>query len=494
MYREIALDRLAADTRNSARDGNVARVPTNASFLSRLGCPTCDSKDVLVLRQHATLQCSACTTKFPVIASGEACIPWLFSTPDTTRLEWSARYRGFLKSNAAKHNRLNRALTDARYPSATRRRIDSSLRAVLEHRHQVEALLAPVGLDADDVVPAMTRVLLDSLPKNQGLSSYADNVFRDWAWNNGENDALFAAVEKVLSADKRDVIGSVLTLGAGACRLPYDLHRRYKPTLSVALDFNPLLLLIGSQVIRGNPVQLYEFPIAPLDDGVVGVLQHCSAPVSFCDDAASKFEFVLADATNPPFANQSFDTVVTPWLIDILPQDLCDFVPHVNRLLPEGGVWVNTGSLAFFDDDPCRCYGEAEVIEIVEKNGFEILSIDHRTVPYLQSPHSAHGRVERIVSFAARKRKDVEPGRTVQMLPDWILDTAQPVPADAETVLASSTYLLMAQVLATVDGKRSINAIAKLVAREYDLSIEECVHAIKRILMDATRNRPNVMG
>jgi hypothetical protein len=50
--------------------------------------------------------------------------------------------------------------------------------------------------------------------------------------------------------------------------------------------------------------------------------------------------------------------------------------------------------------------------------------------------------------------------------------------------------LLTAQVLAAVDGKRSIKAISKLVAREYDLSMEECVHAIRRILMETGRMRP----
>ena len=485
------MDQLAADTRSTVRTDNVVCVPSNAGFLARLACPKCDAKDALTYKERDRLRCPNCTAEFPIIVNGDACVPWLFPTPDTARLEWSARYKGFLKDNADKHNRLNRALTDSRYKSATRQRIDDSLRAVREHRRQVEALLAPVDLDADEVVPAMTRVLLDTLPKNQGLSSYADNVFRDWAWNNGENEALFAAVEAVLQVDERDSIGSVLTLGAGACRLPYDLHCRYAPTLSVALDFNPLLLLVGGQVIRGNPVQLYEFPIAPLDDGAAGVLQHCSAPVAFCDDAKSKFEFVLADASNPPFASHSFDTVVTPWLIDILSQDLDDFVPQLNRLLPQGGVWVNTGSLAFFNDDPCRCYSEAEVVEIVEKNGFEILTIDHRTVPYLQSPHSAHGRVERIVSFSARKISEVEAGRTAGILPEWILDTTRVVPASTETLLASSSYLLTAQVLAAIDGKRSIEAIGKLVSREYDLGLEECVHAIKRILMDAARHRPS---
>jgi len=485
----MPLDQIAGTARATVRTKSVSHVPTNAGFLARLCCPNCDSGDPLVLRPSAALFCLSCETEFPVFANGDVCIPWLFSSPDTAQLEWSARYRGFLKKNAEQHNRLNRALADARDLPATRQRIYNTLRAQRDHRNQIVSLLAPIELDADDLVPAMTRVLHDKLPKNQGLTSYAANVFRDWAWNNGENDAIFDAIEEVLRADQRDEIGSVLTLGSGACRVPYDIHRKYTPSLSVAMDFNPLLLLIASRVISGCPVPLYEFPIAPLDNAAAGMLQHCSAPVALCDDSGGNFEFVLGDATNPPFGRHSFDTVVTPWLIDILSQDLRDFIPQVNRLLPVGGIWVNTGPLAFINEDPCRCYSEAEVIEIVEQSGFELLALDRRSVPYLQSPHSAHGRVERIVSFAAKKRDDVETVAPGPCLPEWILDTTQGVPSSSETILTSSSHLLTAQVLAAVDGKRSINAIAKLVAREYDLSKEECVHAIRRILMEAGQMR-----
>lgn len=487
------MDQLAGAALDTAPNENDAHILMDAGILSRLSCPTCDSDEALLLQPGAALVCPVCKTAFPVFKNGAAQVPWLFSAPDTARLEWSARYRGFLKINADRHNRLNRALAESRHAKTTRQRIEKTLYAHREHRNQVDALLAPVGLDADDLVPAMTRVLHDNLPRNQGLMSYADNVFRDWAWDNVENDALFYAIEKVLYADQRDDLGAVLTLGAGACRIPFDIHNRYEPTLSVALDFNPLLLLIGSRVIRGCPVPLYEFPIAPLDESAAGELQYCTAPVEIHDDADNKFEFVLGDATNPPFARHSFNTVVTPWLIDILRQDLRDFIPKINRLLPKGGVWVNTGSLAFLDDDPCRCYSEAEVIETVEKNGFEILAVDHRTVPYLQSPHSAHGRVERIVSFSAKKRSDVETAAPISFLPDWIVDTTQAVPSSTETILTSSSYLLSAQVLAAVDGKRSINAIAKLVSREYDLNVEECIHAIRRILADANQMRSDSM-
>lgn len=483
----MPLDQHAGAARDTVRTENATAVPTNAKLRARLCCPNCDSSDALVLDPSAALKCPDCAKEYPIYASGEACIPWLFANPDTARLEWNARYRGFLKANECTHNRLNRALADTQFASATRHRISHTQRSHREHRRQVETLLSAFGLDGDDLVPAMTRVLQENLPRNQSLMSYADNVFRDWAWNNGENDALLDAVDAVLSADQRDEIGSVLTLGAGACRLPYDIHNKYAPTLSVALDLNPLLMIIASHVIQGRPVPLYEFPTAPLDGGSVGVLQHCSAPLVIDADAERKFECVLGDATNPPFMPQSFDTVVTPWLIDILPRDLREFIPCVNRLLPKDGVWVNTGSLVFLDDDPCRCYCEDEVFKIVEECGFELMMVDHRTVPYLQSPHSAHGRVERILSFAARKRDDVETAPPASLLPDWILDTTRSVPSNMETTLASSSYLLSAQVLAAVDGKRSINAIGKLVAREYDLSMDECIHAIKRILTSAER-------
>jgi len=52
-----------------------------------------------------------------------------------------------------------------------------------------------------------------------------------------------------------------------------------------------------------------------------------------------------------------------------------------------------------------------------------------------------------------------------------------------ETSIASSSHLLTAQVLAAVDGKRSIDAITKLVSREYNLPIEECSLAVRRILL-----------
>ncbi len=408
-------------------------------------------------------------------------MPWLFVEPTNARLEWKARYHGFLHQNSLQLERLREARNAPNDSELRRDRVARLLQATEQHRRQVSDILAPLDLDGIDWPADAAGLLHGKLPKSQGLWSYVDNLFRDWAWENGENEALLAAVESVLGAGPGMDVGSVLTLGAGACRLPYDLHRRYAPTRSVVVDLNPLLLLIGSEVIRGGTVPLYEFPIAPLNANSFAVLQELSAPVPLdCDN----FDFVLADATRPPFAPGSFDTVVTPWLIDIIPQDLRSFIPQVNQCLKDGGTWINTGSLAFFHNDETWRYSEEEVVELLEQNGFLVVAAERKSVPYLQSPHSAHGRREEVFSFAARKLEDTVAPSPREYLPDWILDTSLAVPASTETAVSSSHHLLKAQVLATIDGKSTIRQISRSLARQYGLGRREMENAVQRILLE----------
>ena len=60
-----------------------------------------------------------------------------------------------------------------------------------------------------------------------------------------------------------------------------------------------------------------------------------------------------------------------------------------------------------------------------------------------------------------------------------------PVPASTDVTVSSTSYLLSAQVLATIDGKRTINQIARAVASQYGLGRPETLIAVRRILLDA---------
>lgn len=460
--------------------------PPQADLGHLLACPACNLPGQL-RSAASSLECAQCGTSFPVVVNGGATIPWLFPDPASTLLEWQARFRGFLHLNHLEQTRLEQALADASLPKRSRRRIEGLLAARKSQRVQVIELLEPLGFDpaeADDRPNPVDR-LGSKVPKHQGLLSYHDNIFRDWSWNNGENEIQLRALEAVMEADQRERLGSTLTLGAGACRLAYDIHRNHYVDLSVAVDMNPMLLLLASRVIHGETVPLHEFPVAPLDSNSFAVKRDCHAPQSIEDYGQSRFSLLFADAMNPPFEAASFDTIVTPWLIDVIPQDMREFIPRVNQLLPKGGVWFNTGSLAFVHPDERWRYGEDELLALVQDNGFEILSVKRSTIPYLQSPSSAHGRVETILSFSARKVCHVPVPPRFEYLPGWLRDGNEPVPDMTELVLASSNHLLQAQVFAAIDGKRTVEDIGRLLAQQYGLLTAEAVVAVKRILVEA---------
>jgi hypothetical protein len=159
-------------------------------------------------------------------------------------------------------------------------------------------------------------------------------------------------------------------------------------------------------------------------------------------------------------------------------------VRTVNRLLKTGGTWINTGPLAFRHRNEAWCYGEDEVLELVAANGFVIGASDRKAVPYLQSPASGRGRTERALSFSATKIADAPAPERVERHPAWLVDSTRPVPDLDELVVASRQRLLQAQILAAIDGKRSVAEIAYFVANRYGLQKSEAEGAVRRLLLE----------
>ena len=451
-----------------------------SGLLQLLKCPKCCSEDSELIIGAKSLVCSNCETRFPVFKSGKFQIPWFYEYPEQMLLEWKARLNGYLHINELEQQHLKDALKDKRLSKTGQKRINKVLQAKKEQQSHVLSLIEPLGLDVKEFgdIADPVNSLHSKVPKVQGLSSYYDNIFRDWAWNNGENEHLLEAVDSVLGDQKH--LGKVLTIGSGAGRLSYDLHQKYAPELSVLIDINPLLLFANSLVTSGEKVDFYEFPVAPLNKESFAVMQRCQAPTAINEDML----FMFGDGMNPPFKPQSFDTVLTPWLIDIVPQNLRDLIPRINQILQKGGAWVNTGSLAFFHKNQAWCYSEEEVLELLEKNGFEISAYNRKKIPYLQSPNSSHGRVEKVFNFCVIKTKDAATIPKFEYLPSWIKDTNKSIPRYNTQEIESSKHLLQAQVLGAIDGNRSIDEIGKLVANQYNLSVNDAIYAAKRIMIE----------
>lgn len=448
-------------------------------YLENLACPTCCQPQAILKVNNDVLQCGQCSAKFPVFTCGSESVPWLFEEPNTNLQEWKARLNGFLHLNQLEQQRYKDALKDKRLSKLGEKRITKLLNATKQQISQIYSLLAPLNLDEKrETLNNPISSSQSKTPKNQGLDSYYDNIFRDWAWGNGENDLLLDAIDSVLAGSKE--LGKVLTIGAGAGRLSYDIHQKFSPLCSVLLDINPLLLFSACHVIQGNSFKLNEFPIAPLNKDCFFIEQSCQAPKAINENIF----YLFGDGMNPPVKDKSFDTIVTPWLLDIIPQNLRDYIPRLNACLPIGGKWLNTGSLAFFHKQPSWCYSEEEVIELIEKNGFEIISSNRKTIQYMQSPLSAHGRTETVFSFQAKKIKDVVVPPKYEYLPNWISNISKSIPKQYEQEISSSTHLLQAQILGAINGERSIEQIGELIAKQYNLGLDEATNAVRRILID----------
>jgi SAM-dependent methyltransferase len=314
------------------------------------------------------------------------------------------------------------------------------------------------------------------MPADQGLNTYYANVHRDWCWGDEENKASLKQLQSVLHDHAE--LGDVLVIGAGAGRLAYDIHKQLNCTRVVVMDFNPLLMLVAQAMARGDRLSMYEFPIAPasLEDDVV--LRKLSAP----EVAGDGFHLVLADALRAPFAAGSFDTVVTPWLIDIITEDLPVFATRINRLLAENGRWVNFGSLAFAEPARARCYSPEETKAIVAECGFSDPYVSQATIPYMCSPASRHGRQEKVFSFSAYKERAADKVERHRALPDWIVTGKEPVPLTQSFRTQAMSTQIYSFIMSLIDGRRSIEEMAAILEKQQLMSKDEAVPAIRSFL------------
>lgn len=436
-------------------------------LIDLLACPRCDRTPLTA--ERGGYRCPACKTTFDSLGG----IPWLFAEPAAARGEWRNRLHFELARLAREAGELRDALKQDGLRALTRQRLERHLEATEAHRRALRHLLAPLDVAPDPAVFESHLALRTRLPTDQGLHTYYANVHRDWSWGDAENAA---SLEQVLALSP-DGPGDLLVLGAGAGRLAYDLHMQ-RSGRTVALDFNPLLVLVGDAAVRGQPLELHEFPIAPRTLEDVAVPRRLQAPQPVRDG----FHFVLGDVLRAPFRPAAFDAIVTPWLIDIVDEDFPVHAGRLNRLLAPGGRWINFGSLAFDRPRHAERYGPEEVQAILEETGFRDVRCGDAVIPYMCSPASRHGRQERVFTFSAVRAGNVPAAPRHKALPDWLVTGKEPVPLLPSFRTQAMTTRIYAFLMGLIDGRRSIEDMASLMEREKLMPRAEAVPAIRQFL------------
>jgi uncharacterized protein YbaR (Trm112 family) len=442
---------------------------SDASLASLLRCPRCT--DAPLDTENDAWVCEACATRFPLLDG----LPWLFAEPAATLGEWRDRLHRLLLELKHDAEHVRSELTQEKLRSLTRSRLKLLSSAYDDHARRLQALLAPLDLGGKQAQLTTHMGLRTRLPAGQDLTSYYVNLHRDWAWGAEENEA---SVALLLELAAGYAPGRTLVLGTGASRLAYDFHMRAAPALTVGVDINPLLLLAAHRIVSGGTVSLYEFPLAPrrLDDHAI--LRQLTAP----KPVDERFHLLFADALRAPFAAESFDTVVTPWFVDIVAADLAALAPRINRLLRQGGRWLNFGSLSFSHREAALCYTREETLDILREQGFECVTEREAELPYMRSPASRHARLETVVAFAAAKRAAAAAPTEHQSLPDWLLDENRAVPLLPQFEMTAVATRIYAFVMSLIDGRRSARDIAQVLVAQKLMSADEAGPAVLAFL------------
>lgn len=417
--------------------------------------------------------CGACSSGYPVI--GE--LPWLFPEPRQALSEWRDRL-SLLAQHLASEAAAMRAEADSpALPAATRRRLAHTAAAHDDQIRRLDQLLAPLGIHEPAAAEGTLQALGTRLPTDQGLTNYYVNLHRDWCWGDEENAAALAEIRSVLGGDLAG-LGRTLVQGAGGGRLAYDLHQGGDAPLTVATDFNPLLLFAARDIFAGGTLELYEFPIAPRTIADHAVLRSLAAPAR----ARTGLAIVAADALQPPFAEGVFDTVVTPWFVDIIGEPFARVASRINMLLKPGGRWINSGSLAFsraaFADRLCL----EEVSEILPGTGFAPITPRQTRIPYMHSPASRHARVEEIVTWVTRKTGVAGERPRCKQLPDWLLHPERPVPRTRAVEMQQVSSRVHAFLLALINGERSIRDMARVLTEQRLMAPDEAEQQVRLFL------------
>ncbi len=442
----------------------------DASLAQLLHCPRCP--DSALYSESDGWACATCATKFPLLDG----LPWLFAEPLATLGEWRERLHRLLLDLQNDAALVRAELGRENLRSLTRSRLKLLAHAYADHARRLQAVLAPLDLQSKRAKLETHLGLRTRLPAGQDLSSYYVNLHRDWAWGAEENEASFALLMELAAGSEP---GRTLMLGAGACRLAYDFHTRAAPELTVGLDINPLLLLAARRIVNGEAVALYEFPLAPrrLEDHAILRPLVADKPVD------GNFHLVFGDALRAPFAPASFDTLVTPWFIDIIAADLAELAPRINRLLRAGGRWLNFGSLSFSHREAALCYTREETVEILREHGFECVIEREAALPYMRSPASRHARVETVVAFSAVKKSSVAAPPEHQSLPEWLIDHRHPVPLLPQFEMTAVATRIYAFVMSLIDGRRSAHDIAQVLVAQKLMTVQEAGPAVRAFLM-----------
>lgn len=311
------------------------------------------------------------------------------------------------------------------------------------------------------------HALLKLEQQRKPLIAYPRNLFRDWAWGEKENDIYLDFVKRNLPADfspKR-----VLVLAAGAGRLAYDVHQCFSPELTVALDQSYFFGSCFDKILSPDGLEITEFTDPPRDESVRAINHklHSKEP------SQGELCYVLGDIHQLPFNSQSFDLIITPWIIDLIPKQLPLLIYNISALLSPSAYWLNFGSFAISNDIPSEFRWTYDEVKGFFSNAqIRLTNEEFFEVDYIRSPYSPQYRREILWGFATQNvSSQIKPLLAQTNEHEFLKFHDRPIPRSIAMETTAMAHHVPARLFDLIDGKRSLNQVSHLMAQEFGLDM-----------------------
>lgn len=449
-------------------------------LLAKLRCPKCKGP---IKSKSGKGQCGTCLLTFPTLQS----IPLMVPHPEQTWREWQQKVlhqlatyeREISEIHACEVERSKQGAKTSGRQSAeddTLARWQALKEGLVINGTTLHALMKPL-LAQKWSTASLTASVKSDLLMQPSLMGYYANLNRDWSWGEAEIDSQVQAIEGLWPQSEKGC--EVLILGSGAGGFSSALAAQHPETKFFQLDLNPFLLLVHEAMNSGQALDWAEFPVSPLDHRCSVVKQKLIRPQNWLSTAEQ--HLIWGDALQTPFADESFDLVLTPWIIDILPQDFERTAKSIARLLKKNGRWINLGPYGFHQNHWLKRHSDREVLKLLGDLGFEELVSRKAEVPYLNSPFASQKRFEQMLVFSARRPLTLPEVAALPKSSEWLCDSSLPVPRTEALMSYRLATETQAQIFALVDGQRSLAEIADEWGRSHGFQREEALAAVETL-------------
>ncbi|MES1907124.1 MAG: hypothetical protein MHM6MM_000304 [Cercozoa sp. M6MM] len=203
---------------------------------------------------------------------------------------------------------------------------------------------------------------------------------------------------------------SVLVPGCGLGRLAFDLA---KEGFRVETNEVSYQMLCGMTLLfmQQHPQQWRLCPFVDTFDNVTDTDSQCrqitvpDVSMEGLDDLEISF---CAGHFFEQYQDRHFDAVATCFFIDAVP-DVEHCIRLIHDMLPDGGVWVNSGPLTWHvhdNEEPPLRLSFQELLKVIESAGFTLLHSSMREdgiSGYADNEQSLNVRAYRLGCFVARK-------------------------------------------------------------------------------------------